>query len=640
MSSSSDSDDERLFQDVSHRLNAARTPLIAALVVEGLFCFLMTRWMWEDGGETLLFRGKWNVLFDSDVSALIFTVWVTYGISVIARLITLRMSFKSLMARKSGRCLTVAYMFFGTMNWLIFLTTYYVAHDAASTISRTRKVNMELIEQESTQFSDSHGAVFSREVNRCLVHNDWNYTACDVHVKTACTKPYDPTASYPNGDCVATVWLDWAQCCVSETVSLDKPKVTFFSREISVSILFMLVKWMAILLVGWVLRHGFHAAGLGSKSFSQGAYLDILDIVIFSENLNEGQIRYPIYGFDNGGKPCLKSCSLYYALYVTFAVAYVSALLAQFLHTLCAPKPDDDADDDDGRGFIPVDSNQNGSEKSQVMEGQLVLVNEDDEQDESYFDCSPSALGLGTRAGRAVRTRPGMYKVTFVDGRQPQEKEVPLRSIQPATDARFHRIVKMGEELIHTHVTEAQEGCRGWLDLKQLQKGNRCERFERKASVLDAFRSMITLQLPFLIWRLWFDKFSVDVVEFAGRTMFIAKNAIWALLDLLTILTCGNDQASINGWRPMSTAHSASESQFGKVWVGPTGMFAWLASIFGSMRMDDIKSCQTVLKNHHEWLLKEQADAPKGERAIYDEKIEEAEQKMAIQEEKAQYSFP
>eukprot|EP00913_Durusdinium_trenchii_P020584 g19333.t1 len=78
----------------------------------------------------------------------------------------------------------------------------------------------------------------------------------------------------------------------------------------------------------------------------------------------------------------------------------------------------------------------------------------------------------------------------------------------------------------------------------------------------------------------------------------------------------------------MSTAHSASESQFGKVWVGPTGMFAWLASIFGSMRMDDIKSCQTVLKNHHEWLLKEQADAPKGERAIYDEKIEEAEQKM------------
>ena len=35
--------------------------------------------------------------------------------------------------------------------------------------------------------------------------------------------------------------------------------------------------------------------------------------------------------------------------------------------------------------------------------------------------------------------------------------------------------------------------------------------------------------------------------------------------------------------------------RFGKVWVGPTGMFAWLASIFGSMRMDDIKSCQTVL---------------------------------------------
>lgn len=43
MSSSSDSDDERLFQDVSHRLNAARTPLIAALVVEGA--------RWDKGGR-------------------------------------------------------------------------------------------------------------------------------------------------------------------------------------------------------------------------------------------------------------------------------------------------------------------------------------------------------------------------------------------------------------------------------------------------------------------------------------------------------------------------------------------------------------------------------------------------------------
>lgn len=76
----------------------------------------------------------------------------------------------------------------------------------------------------------------------------------------------------------------------------------------------MLTKWLAILLVGWVLRHGYFASQLGTPEFTkdpwdplglgifhlfrfamashgQDSWLDILDAVIFSTNLELPYVR-------------------------------------------------------------------------------------------------------------------------------------------------------------------------------------------------------------------------------------------------------------------------------------------------------------------------------------------------------------
>ena len=85
---------------------------------------------------------------------------------------------------------------------------------------------------------------------------------------------------------------------------------------------------MSILLVGWVLRHGYFAAGVGTGEFSETAYLDILDAVIFSENLNEDLVRCPGYGISRTGRPQEQNVWPYYYLYATFATAFTTVLFS------------------------------------------------------------------------------------------------------------------------------------------------------------------------------------------------------------------------------------------------------------------------------------------------------------------------
>ena len=72
---------------------------------------------------------------------------------------------------------------------------------------------------------------------------------------------------------------------------MGKPRMTVFGQKFHVNQIFTTVKWMAVVLIGWVLRHGYLVSGHGDKSFSQGSWLDILDPILFSENLSAACIR-------------------------------------------------------------------------------------------------------------------------------------------------------------------------------------------------------------------------------------------------------------------------------------------------------------------------------------------------------------
>eukprot|EP00435_Cladocopium_sp_Y103_P013720 s2308_g3.t1 len=637
MSSDSDSDEvDKDLVNVTHRLGATRTPFITACCVELVFCALMTSWMSDNEHYTVFFRVHQAKIGSKKI--LIF-VWSVFAVSVLVRFWCLCSTAKTSLARKAGRCLTVIYMFFGTVNWLLYLTTYYVAHDAASQVVRHHEVNLKLTEQD--HFFKS--ATITPSVSKCLLDNDWSYEACGLHVSSACTKPYDPNAAYANGDCVSTVNMDGVPCCISETLKIDKPHFEVFGKEIRVSIVFMLIKWMSILLVGWVLRHGYFAAGVGTGEFSKTAYLDILDAVIFSENLNEDLVRCPAYGISSSGKPQAKTLVPYYALYATFAVAFSTVLLSQMIYTLFVPRvEEDDSEDEEGDNLLQDVEEQEGvTNKAAVAQCVRVAVASD--KTFSLLDRRATLLQLtgdGTRRGHVLRREsPGMYRVKFSDGLQPTELVVSIDDlVSPDMDEAM--TLEQLQEGFNDADDTVRKGCHGWLKISELNKGRRSARFEKKAMVLDALRSLLCLQVPFLLWRLYFDAFKVDILEFAGRTMLIAKNAIWAALDLVKILTCSNKEATCLTVKPMSVISSAADSKFGHVWVGPSGMVATVAEWGGMMRNKELQKSKNLIEKYHQWLLAESKETSPEMMEAYGQKLKQVELRLAVADEKMAFSFP
>ena len=63
---------------------------------------------------------------------------------------------------------------------------------------------------------------------------------------------------------------------------------------------------------------------------------------------------------------------------------------------------------------------------------------------------------------------------------------------------------------------------------------------QRCATLIDAYRSLLTLELPFFLWRLWLHWGDTSGVE---PHLLTVKNFMFGLADLLTILACGNEDA-------------------------------------------------------------------------------------------------
>ena len=625
--SSSDTDaDARSIADdsvnVTHRLHATRTPFITSCCVELAFCALMSSWMSDNDHYTVFFRLHSETIGSKKI---IVFVWAVFAVSAMVRFWCLCLTAKSSLARNAGRWLTVIYMFFGTVNWLLYLTAYYIAHDNASNPAKTHRVNIDL--------RNAH--YLSASVKKCLLEHNWSYEACDIHVESVCTMPYNSSATYGNGECVTTVDVAGIPCCISEVLKLEKPHLTVLGKDIPVSIVFMLIKWMSILLVGWVLRHGYFAAGVGTGEFSETAYLDILDAVIFSENLNEDLVRCPGYGISRSGRPQGKNVWPYYYLYATFVTAFTTVLFSQMLYTLLAPKKEKEETSDE-EDVSPDEAIKQTVPTLQTA--QTVQV-----QTTSLFDSRSSLLRLGGTMrpgrvlGRDVSDVPGIYRVQFDDELEPKEMVVSIDAL-----ASPHGMMTM--KGVQQDLREAaKQGCSGWFRVRELCEGTHAERFEKKAQLLDAFRSLLCLQIPFLLWRLYFDAFTVDLIQFAGRSLLIAKNVIWALYDSVIIAACLNKDATIFGVKPMAVFSMAADTKFGKLWVGPSGMVAMLAAFGGILRKSNLTKRIEQLQKYKDWLLFEKDCASPSNLEIceaFDSKLQHVQVELAVAEEKLQFIFP
>ena len=486
--SSDDGSSEEVVIDVTHRIHATRSPFVVGVIVECVFCVLMTRWMSENEthesplDKIFVFAQERN--FGN-------SVWIVFAVTVLGRLFCLVWSEKHILRRRSGRMVTFLYTLCGTMQWLFYLSAYYVEMDAASKLTRTHKVNLD-IKEVPTFISKAAGGT---ELTKCLVEHDWNYKECDFDVQGTCALPYTPGTKYANGDCVSTLLVGNVQCCISETIAMATPQIKLFGQPCDVSTIFMVIKWMVVLLMGWTLRHGFLAGNIGERRFTQGAWLDVLDSVVFSEFLTSADVRYPAYGFTPAGRPQMRNLWPLASLYITWLTASLAVVLSRMIYTALVPT----LDEDEQEQALPTESAmmEAGEQKDRGAQGFPVRVRLTDQESGDEKGCF-THCGSGVQLeqeGRALAKGPGSYLVTYADGSKPEvvsadrlgpllDYMVDLQGIEEAAD------VKVSAE------------CSGWLDCSELSKGNRYERFNHRAKVADALRSLLLLQLPFMLWRL------------------------------------------------------------------------------------------------------------------------------------------
>lgn len=135
----------------------------------------------------------------------------------------------------------------------------------------------------------------------------------------------------------------------------------------------------------------------------------------------------------------------------------------------------------------------------------------------------------------------------------------------------------------------------------------------------------------------------MDLIQFAGRSLLIAKNVIWALYDSVIIAACLNKDATIFGVKPMAVFSMAADTRFGKLWVGPSGIVAMLAEFGGILRKNNLTQQTEQLQKYKEWLLAEKDCASSSNREIceaFDDKLQDVQLELAVVEEKLQFTFP
>eukprot|EP00434_Breviolum_minutum_P030332 symbB.v1.2.026831.t1/scaffold2715.1/size72513/3 len=120
--------------------------------------------------------------------------------------------------------------------------------------------------------------------------------------------------------------------------------------------------------------------------------------------------------------------------------------------------------------------------------------------------------------------------------------------------------------------------------------------------------------------------------------MLIGKNIIWGLMDLVKIFSCGRPDAVVCRIQPMEYLQKATSSKLGQVWVGPSGIVAFLVEIAGSLHQKRLQHKESKLQEHMDWLLSEsQKNKDKEEYAM---RLQEMQMELVVIEEKKQFTFP
>jgi len=453
-----------------------------------------------------------------------------------------------------------------------------------------------------------------------------------VNRRIQCRHEYDPDV------CSGYTWMGKGKaqikCCVTDVYGLTVPDDPVpYTNGQSLDTVFMVLKWLAVLSIAWTIKDlPIVPSSAQSSGFLQGCWLDLMDSVVFGAYLSNNKVLYPKYGIDlsDGTAADVQDDFSIRLLIYTWLVAFVLATLSPALYTFYSHSEEEEEGTGagTGTGSAPSDFAQSAEKlirSLQLLERQSALDHleeclavqrelyaqqsieadcslmvhvapEKDEDSEDLFkkgrtQALAAVGGLALRPGKATTQRGGTYSIQYTDGSSSEEEIVPVGRVFPDVS------------------TAAQQSvcgpgcCKGWCGA-----GDLGDNFERKANVIDSVRSLFSLEVPFLLWRLYFEWDGLTIGSFA--LILMLKNLVWAVMDLLTILSCGDQTVTFLGMMPVSILSEALEgSPLSSVFVGPAGLFSIAASAERKVVAKSIEANRRDLKARKAWLIIERQKA-------------------------------
>lgn len=530
------------------------------------------------------------------------------------------------------------FMFFSTMQWIYYLAFYYRMSEGFTGITWSSKVQVSAVIDNNW---------LNSQMGECLVR--LSPLECRTHVKetVTCTEPFNDET------CSGYSWVgtefNVTKCCVRKQFSLARPDVSVGFGEITIDAMFSFLQWVAVLAVKWALECSPFFDVSTSTSFVSGCTVDILDAVVFAQYLLSDSVLYPKYGIKLApkGDADFINEKPYWALFSTWAVAITLATLSPVLYTFCKTTDASAASGDaKPRSFedavtqlveslrmlqpeeahacvdeaVQLQSKDYADQLEECAEGMCVLVDGDEETDyRVHFGRREKREGTATAVGA------GEYHVSYDDGEDPEEETLPISDIQP----NFEKYGSL-----------TPNWCSGWCTRERIcAADSRSDRFEARAEVFDAVRSLLTLEMPFFLWRAYFEGRTAGINSFV--LILMSKNLIWGFMDLLIILSCANRNATCLGNTIVNSLDKfVSGSAVGSVWVGPAGIFRMAADTVMYSVKSGLQQQKEALNLRKAWLLVERTKIAKNSETgdgwkLYNEAISRTDRQLKVLEQKA-----
>jgi len=567
--------------------------IIVCSITEIAFCVIMTVWSRLNLSELSGPLGEDIKHHPKDTTTQVWLYWAVFATFLLARIIIALLWWKgsknchdSIYSGIFQLCSSLPFVFYLILYyWMAYLLTY----------------------------SDGR-----QDVHMSLINNSTVTVAPGMPTHSfQCDLPYNTIT------CDASTRVNGVACCVQTHYKLKQP-VTDIPHFLSMKSAFNLLSWGSILALTMIWKDDpLIKLDASDKEFLNGAWLDILDCVMFGKYIVHAVIVEPAKGIrDDDKREMIPDHSMWDATIWTWGVAFILTLLSPTLYTIfryC------DVDGDDHRSVANATEDLVAHIRLLDDEGCKKFVSEaiqltkkdyleaahdsDDEDAEEHpvmvFSddkfAGPAGFSPVTamegfvgdveegREGMATLAEgePSFYDVVYKDGSK--DESVPVSRIH--ADLAAHSTMC------------GPKCCWGWCRTKQLSPHGKHAKdiFERRSKFLDSIRSFFFLELPFLCFRIYF-----DVICGHGVTILLVKNAVWGFVDIATIIACGHEKAQCLSVQPIiGITKLVASSKLNKIMVAPAGLFRVATDMAVSSMKSNDEAEKRKLNEHKAWLILE-----------------------------------